>query len=72
MIASRRNLVRSAQSTAAEAVNEAKKLARSVESWADFSNAMFDPEQGVVARLFPGSAERQAFFKTREFQAVSD
>ena len=58
------------ESKSVRALTEAKRLARRVESWADFSNAMFDPEHGLVARLFPGPAERRAFYRTREFREV--
>ncbi len=43
-------------------LNQAKELAPAVESWADFSNALFDQESGIVAQTFEDPMERQAFY----------
>jgi len=51
-------------------LHQAQKLAAKAESWADFANALFDAEHGIVAREFPGSRERQAFFKSKEYAAI--
>ena len=51
-------------------LNSAQEVARSVESWADLSNALFDPEVGLVARAFPTRQEREAFLKTKEYRAI--
>jgi hypothetical protein len=51
-------------------LRQAQELAARVESWADFSNALFDGEHGLVARTFPEWAERQAFFQTKEYAAI--
>jgi hypothetical protein len=55
---------------AARILHKAEELAGQVESWADFANALFDPERGFVAQVFPRLSERQAFFKTREYAAI--
>ena len=52
---------------AAHLVSEARKLGMQVESWADFSNALFDPEHGLVPCAFPDLKERRAFFKSAEY-----
>src|SRR5262249_50683141 len=34
------------------------------------SNALFDPETGLVAKAFPTRAERERFLKTKEYRAL--
>lgn len=53
---------------AAQVLLEARKLASRVESWADFSNALFDPDAGIVAKVFPSAKERRAFLKSPEYR----
>ena len=55
---------------AAHLVSEARKLATQVESWADFSNALFDPEHGLVPRAFPDRNERRVFLKSAEYAEI--
>jgi len=44
---------------AAELLKAAEELAHSVQSWADLSNALFDPVEGLVSRAFESRAERE-------------
>jgi hypothetical protein len=44
-------------------------LAEKVETWADFSNAVFGPE-GLIAKSFPSDIERQTFLESRQFKEV--
>jgi hypothetical protein len=53
-------------------LNQARKLAEQSDSWADLSNAMFAPSDGLVARTFPSRAERNAFRKTKVWEAMHD
>jgi predicted HicB family RNase H-like nuclease len=39
-------------------------------TWADFSNFLFDQQDGILAKAFPTQAERTAFLKTEEFQQM--
>ncbi len=49
------------------AAHEAAKVA---ETWADLSNAVFDPETGIVAKAFPTRKERERFLQTKEYRAI--
>ena len=53
-----------------ELLKKAQKLARSAESWADLSNALFDPVEGIVSLAFETRAEREAFAKTAEYKKI--
>lgn len=44
-----------------DVLKEAERLARSLRTWADLSNALFDPMEGLVARSFPALDERKEF-----------
>ena len=55
---------------ATTALDAAKDVARSVDNWADLSNFLFDPSDGLVTKAYPTRAEREAFMKTGEYQAI--
>jgi predicted HicB family RNase H-like nuclease len=44
--------------------------ASNVSTWADLSNFVFDPEDGLLAGAFTTQAEREAFIKTPEFKEI--
>ncbi len=48
----------------------AQELARTAETWADLSNALFDPEEGLLAKAFRKRVDREKFVKTREYKAI--
>ena len=52
-------------------LEKAKELARQAESWADFSNALSDPEDGLIAKTFPKARERQAFFNSPQYEEIN-
>jgi hypothetical protein len=54
----------------AKIVETALNLAASAETWADLSNALFDPELGLVAKAFPTRSERERFLRTKEYRAL--
>jgi len=56
----------------AEILENAKDIASSVTNWADLSNALFDPDRGLLTRAYPSPEERQAFMKTGEYRAVRE
>jgi hypothetical protein len=55
---------------AAELVKEAKKLAAEAGTWADLSNALFDPVDGLLAKAYPTRKERAAFVQSREYEEI--
>lgn len=57
-------------SKAAELLQQAEQLAQTVSSWADLSNALFDPLTGLLARAYPTRSEREAFTQTPEYRQI--
>ena len=53
-----------------EILQSALEVASSAETWADLSNALFDPEEGLVAKAYPTRAEREQFLKSKEYAAI--
>ncbi len=51
-------------------LERAKKLASAAPTWADFSNALYDPESGLLAKAYRDEGERAAFTKTPEYQEI--
>lgn len=47
-----------------------KDIARTTKTWADFSNALFDPFEGELVRAFPTQEERKAFKETNEYKEI--
>lgn len=58
------------KSKAQKLLESAKSLAAEAETWADLSNALFDPETGLVARAYPTRAAREKFMRTKEYKAI--
>jgi hypothetical protein len=59
------------QERARELLADAKKIARKVDSWVTLSNALTDPNGGLIARYFPDAQERQAFLRSAEYEQLS-
>ena len=53
-----------------DVLREAERLARSLRTWADLSNALFDPIEGLVARSFPSLDERKEFRKSHIYDQL--
>lgn len=53
-------------------LKQAKDVAGSVETWADFSNALFNPISGLITRAYPTRAEREEFLKTEQYQKIRE
>jgi HicB family len=51
-------------------VDKAEQAAREAETWADLSNLLFDPREGLVARAYPTREARAAFVKTEEYRRL--
>jgi hypothetical protein len=49
---------------------EAQCAAQEAETWADLSNVLFNPIDGLIARAYPAREEREAFVKTDEYKKV--
>ena len=49
---------------------QASKLAEKATAWADLSNALFGPVDGLVSKYFPGAAERAAFRQTETYDLL--
>jgi site-specific DNA-methyltransferase (adenine-specific) len=51
-------------------LEKAREVARSCHTWADLSNSLFDPLEGLVARTFPHSKDRAKFRKTNAYEEM--
>jgi uncharacterized protein (DUF1778 family) len=51
-------------------LKQARALAQSLESWADFSNALFNPVDGLITTAYPSRSEREAFLKTEQYREI--
>jgi HicB family len=49
---------------------QAEELARTAPTWADLSNALFDPEGGLLARALPTAEARAAFVRTDDYRQI--
>ncbi len=49
---------------------QAQQEAAKVETWADFSNFLFDQEEGILAKAFPKRKDHEAFIKTTEYKQI--
>jgi hypothetical protein len=56
--------------TVAEILNEAERAAREAETWADLSNVLFNPVDGLVARAYPTRESREAFVRTDDYRKL--
>ena len=56
------------QSAKKQLVAEAKEIARQVDSWISLSNALSDPQEGLIARYFPTSAPSSLDFGVESLQ----
>lgn len=54
----------------AELLERAKVLAKRAETWADLSNALFDPFDGELVRALPTKKDREAFRRTKEYKEI--
>ena len=52
-------------------VADAKKIARRVDSWISLSNALADPQEGLIARYFPDAHQREEFLCSPEYEEIN-
>ncbi|HZW29212.1 MAG TPA: toxin-antitoxin system HicB family antitoxin [Isosphaeraceae bacterium] len=53
-----------------ELMRAAEQAAQEAESWADLSNALFNPVDGLVSRAYRTREAREAFVKTEEYRKI--
>ena len=51
-------------------LKSAEDAAAVAKNWADLSNALFDPVDGLIAQAYPTRAERAAFVKSDVYRQV--
>jgi hypothetical protein len=56
---------------ARQLVAEARKIARQADSWIIKSNALSDPQGGLIARFFPEPDQRQDFLRSPEYEELN-
>jgi site-specific DNA-methyltransferase (adenine-specific) len=56
----------------AELLKRAKELAKKSDTWADFSNALFDPFDGELVQALPMQKDREAFRRTKEYKEIRE
>lgn len=55
---------------AEQMLESAQEEAARVTTWADLSNFLFDPDDGVITKAYPVGPERTAFMKSPEYKAI--
>jgi hypothetical protein len=58
-------------SKAKQLVGEARKIARQADSWVVLSNALTDPNGGLIARYFPDLEQRREFLRSDEYEQLN-
>jgi hypothetical protein len=56
---------------AKQLVAEARKIARRADSWISLSNALSDPQGGLIARYFPDPDQRREFLSSPEYEELN-
>lgn len=60
------------KSKPAAILDSAKEVACETANWADLSNALFNPVDGLITKAYPSREEREAFLRTEEYRAIRD
>lgn len=53
-------------------LHSAEHVAASAETWADLSNALFDPVDGLLVKAYPTEKERAAFVESDEYKRIRE
>ncbi len=53
-----------------EMLKSAEKLSAAGGTWADLSNALFDPVDGLLAKVYPTREQRAAFVQSDEYKQI--
>jgi hypothetical protein len=59
------------QDRAKQLVAEAKKIARQADSWISLSNALSDPQGGLIVRYVPDPEQRDEFLRSSEYEELN-
>jgi hypothetical protein len=59
-----------AMKNANKVLKQARAEADSVGSWADLSNVLFNPVDGLITKAYPKRADREAFFGTDQYRQI--
>jgi len=51
-------------------LQSAERIAAKVSTWADLSNALFDPVDGLISKAYPTREERAKFLATDEYKSI--
>ena len=51
-------------------LQSATDVAASAPTWADLSNALFEPEHGLITKAYPTREARAAFLKTDDYKQI--
>ena len=57
---------------AEEVLHSAEEIAARTATWADLSNALFDPMSGLITKAYPTREERAVFLKSEEYTNIRD
>jgi HicB-like protein involved in pilus formation len=53
-------------------LKKAEELARTAHTWADLSNALFNPINGLLTTAYSTRAEREAFLRTEQYRRIRE
>ena len=53
-------------------LKRAQMAARSAPTWADLSNILFNPSDGLIAPAYPSRPEREEFVKTEQYRQIRE
>lgn len=56
----------------AEILRVAEEASATTKAWADLSNFLFDPSEGLLAKAYPSRAEREEFVKTPAYRRLRE
>ena len=51
-------------------LDSARDEAANVQTWADLSNFLFNPDDGLISKAYPVGPERKEFMKSSEYKAI--
>ncbi len=55
---------------AKQLLKQAEKVVETFQSWADFSNYLYNPVDGLLTTAFTTQKEREAFLRTPEYRRI--
>lgn len=57
---------------AQDLLDSAKSFASSNPTWADLSNALFDPSTGLIAKAYSTREDRKRFVRSPQYKAIRE